>query len=66
MFLDNSCVAAPLQLQIMAKLVVLKAGPKYEVMATNKLPEPIDASPVAVGKQLYLRGSKNLYCMESR
>jgi outer membrane protein assembly factor BamB len=46
--------------------VVLKAGPKYEVLATNKLPEPIDASPVAVGKQLYLRGAKNLYCIESR
>jgi len=45
--------------------VVLKAGPKYEVLATNKLPEPIDASPVAVGKQLYLRGAKNLYCFES-
>jgi outer membrane protein assembly factor BamB len=46
--------------------VVLKAGPKYEVLATNKLSEPIDASPVAVGKQLYLRGSKSLYCIESR
>jgi outer membrane protein assembly factor BamB len=46
--------------------VVLKAGPKYEVLATNKLPEPIDASPLAVGKQLYLRGAKHLYCIESR
>lgn len=46
--------------------VVLKAGPKYEVLATNRLPEPIDASPVAVGKQLYLRGSKHLWCLESR
>ena len=45
--------------------LVLKAGPKYEVLATNKLPEAIDASPVAVGKQLYLRGAKNLYCIES-
>ena len=45
--------------------VVLKAGPKVEVLATNKLPEPIDASPVAVGKQLYLRGARHLWCIES-
>lgn len=46
--------------------VVIKAGPTFEVLAKNKLSEPIDASPVAVGKQLYLRGSKHLYCLETR
>jgi outer membrane protein assembly factor BamB len=49
-----------------AMTIVLKQGPKYEVLARNKLDEGIDASPVVVGKQLYLRGSKHLYCIESR
>jgi hypothetical protein len=31
-------------------IVVLKYGPKYEVLATNKLDEGIDASPVIVGQ----------------
>jgi outer membrane protein assembly factor BamB len=46
--------------------VVLKAGDALEVLAVNKLDEPIDASPVAVGKQLFLRGHKNLYCIEEK
>ena len=32
----------------------------------GKLDESIDASPVALGKQLYLRGPKHLYCIEAR
>ena len=44
--------------------LVLKQGDKLEVLATNRLDEPIDASPVAVGKQLFLRGEKYLYCIE--
>ncbi len=43
--------------------LVLKQGPKYEVLATNKLDDVIDASPVIVGKRLYLRGNKHLYCI---
>jgi outer membrane protein assembly factor BamB len=46
--------------------LVVKAGPKFEVLAKNKLPEPLDASPVVIGKQLYLRGSKHLWCIEAR
>lgn len=46
--------------------VVLKAGDAVEVLAVNKLDDPIDASPVAVGKSLYLRGAKYLYCVEER
>jgi outer membrane protein assembly factor BamB len=45
-------------------VVVLKAGDDLEVLAVNKLDEPIDASPVAVGKQLFLRGHNHLYCIE--
>jgi outer membrane protein assembly factor BamB len=44
--------------------VVTKATDKLEVLATNKLEDPIDASPVLVGKQLFLRGEKYLYCIE--
>jgi outer membrane protein assembly factor BamB len=46
--------------------VVLKAGDEFEVLAVNKLPEKIDASPVAVGKQLFLRGHQHLYCIEQK
>jgi outer membrane protein assembly factor BamB len=45
--------------------LVLKAGDKPEVLATNRLNDIIDASPVVVGKQLFLRGEKYLYCIEA-
>ncbi len=44
--------------------LVLKQGDKLEVLATNVIDDPIDASPVAVGKQLLLRGNRFLYCFE--
>jgi outer membrane protein assembly factor BamB len=46
--------------------LVLKQGDKLEVLATNRLNEPIDATPALVGKQLFLRGEKHLYCIEAR
>lgn len=45
---------------------VLKAGPKLEVLATNKLDDRFDASPAAVGKELYLRGHASLYCIAEK
>lgn len=45
---------------------VLKAGDSPEVLATNALGEPIDASPVVVGKTLYLRGEKHLFAIEEK
>ena len=45
--------------------VVLKHGREYEILGTNQLAEGIDASPVIVGTQLFLRGRKHLYCIES-
>jgi outer membrane protein assembly factor BamB len=44
--------------------LVLKAGDAVEVLETNRLGDPIDASPVVVGKQLFLRGEKFVYCIE--
>ena len=46
--------------------VVLKAGDTLDVLAVNKLDDAIDASPVAVGTQLFLRGEKYLYCIEAK
>ncbi len=43
--------------------LVLKPGDSLDVLATNKLADPVDASPVAVGKQLFLRGERFLYCL---
>jgi outer membrane protein assembly factor BamB len=44
--------------------VVLKHGNEAEVLATNELGEGLDASPIAVGKRLFLRGEKHLFCVE--
>jgi outer membrane protein assembly factor BamB len=41
--------------------IVLKAGPTYEVLATNTLEDGFDASPALVDNELYLRGAKFLY-----
>ncbi|WP_246539305.1 PQQ-binding-like beta-propeller repeat protein [Telmatocola sphagniphila] len=46
--------------------VIVKPGDEVEVLAVNKLGETIDSSPVAVGKSLYLRGDKNLFCIETK
>ncbi|HUR59470.1 MAG TPA: PQQ-binding-like beta-propeller repeat protein [Opitutaceae bacterium] len=43
--------------------VVLKDGPTFEIVATNKLGDGIDASPVMLGKEIYLRGHEYLYCI---
>jgi outer membrane protein assembly factor BamB len=43
--------------------VVLKKGPKLEVLATNKLDDKTDASLALVGKELFLRGRQYLYCI---
>jgi len=40
---------------------VLEAGRAFKVLATNTLEDGFDASPVAVDKELYLRGQKYLY-----
>ncbi len=44
--------------------LVLKQSDKLEELATNRLDDPIDASPVAVGNQLFLRSNRYLYCIE--
>jgi outer membrane protein assembly factor BamB len=46
--------------------VVIRQSDRLEVLATNALDDPIDASPAAVGSQLFLRGEKYLYCIEGK
>lgn len=43
--------------------VVYKLGREAEVLASNQLDETIDASPAIVGKEMYIRGNKHLYCI---
>jgi len=45
---------------------VVKSGPEFQILAKNTLDDNFNASPVAIGKQLYLRGYKNLYCIEEK
>jgi outer membrane protein assembly factor BamB len=46
--------------------VVIKDADKLEILATNRLDDPIDASPAVVGKELFLRGSEHLYCIAEK
>lgn len=43
--------------------VVLNRSRSYQPIATNELDERFDASPAIAGKELFLRGSKHLYCI---
>lgn len=45
--------------------LVLQHGKSFEVIATNKLDEEIDASAAIVGRELFLRGKQHLYCIEN-
>jgi outer membrane protein assembly factor BamB len=43
--------------------LVVKAGPEFEVLATNKLNDPNHASPAIAGGRIYLLGAKRLYAI---
>jgi outer membrane protein assembly factor BamB len=43
--------------------IVLRAGRTYQPITTNTLDDGFDASPVLVGRHLYLRGHKYLYAV---
>lgn len=45
--------------------VVVKDNENLEVVAVNELNDVIDASPVAVDDQLFLRSWKKLYCIQN-
>jgi outer membrane protein assembly factor BamB len=43
--------------------VVIRNADIFEILATNKLDDGLDASPAVVGEELYLRGNQSLYCI---
>ena len=45
--------------------VWFKAGPEYEVLATNELGEPVYATPAVAHGRLYVRGAQHLYAIGS-
>jgi outer membrane protein assembly factor BamB len=45
------------------KVWVVKAGPEFEVVATNEMKDAIFASPATARGQLFLRTVKHLYCV---
>ena len=46
------------------KVWVVKASPKFEVVETNDMKEPIFASPATAGGDLFLRTTTKLYCIK--
>ncbi len=45
---------------------VIKHGTQYEVLAINSLEDSFSASPVVVANELYLRGTRYLYCIAEK
>jgi outer membrane protein assembly factor BamB len=45
------------------KVAVIKAGPKFEIIAQNTLDDGFDATPAIAGNELFLRGKEHLYCI---
>jgi outer membrane protein assembly factor BamB len=61
-----SPVAADGQIYITGRdgtTLVIAHADELKVLATNKLDDRIDASPALVGKEIFLRGKKFLYCV---
>lgn len=46
------------------RTLVLQRSSSYERLALNTLDDRFDASPAVVGRQLFLRGARFLYCLE--
>lgn len=44
--------------------VVIEAGKEFKILASNQLDDNFHASPALAGKQLFLRGTRFLYCLE--
>jgi outer membrane protein assembly factor BamB len=46
--------------------LVFKESDRPELLATNKLNDPIDASPALAGKQMFVRSHSRLYCIDGK
>lgn len=45
------------------KTAVIRYGDSFELLAVNTLEDKIDASPVLVGNEIYLKGKTYIYCI---
>lgn len=45
------------------EITVIKDADTLEVVATNRLGEPVDATPIPVDHQLFIRSEKSLFCI---
>ncbi|HKB04579.1 MAG TPA: PQQ-binding-like beta-propeller repeat protein [Gemmataceae bacterium] len=45
---------------------VVKAGPKFELLGSNRMQDDITASPAVADGRIYLRGFKNLYAIGTK
>ncbi len=45
--------------------LVIKDSETFEIVSTNTLDNPIDASPVIIGNQLFIRTHEHLYCISN-
>lgn len=45
---------------------IVKAGPKFELISQPSLGERVDCTPAFSDKKIYIRGSKNLYCISEK
>jgi outer membrane protein assembly factor BamB len=45
------------------EVIVLKAGPEYEVLAKSTLPEKTDATPAIANGRMYIRTLNHLICV---
>jgi hypothetical protein len=43
--------------------LVLSAGPKYELLARNKLGERVLSSPAVAGDEIFIRTYEHLWCI---
>ncbi|MCY4627678.1 MAG: hypothetical protein OXE58_08945, partial [Acidobacteria bacterium] len=42
---------------------VIRSGPRFEILATNSVDEPVMASPAIVDGTIYLRSAEHLYAI---
>jgi outer membrane protein assembly factor BamB len=48
------------------EVYVVKAGPQYELLATNSVGEPVLATPALAGDLLIVRGAKHLFAIAEK
>jgi len=48
------------------KVVVIKPGKEWEIMAVNALNEPVNATPAFVDGRIFIRTHENLYCFAQK